>query len=318
MSIDVRKGVMKMIGKDCERCLNVVHRIINETRKQIHILGRRSDHRLEQIDHTHSVHVRAADGSPEGVPDGGHGCGSPHTHALDTYLTGRNDPAATNYRRADPGHTGPDHFDHVTDQLTYPIMEARGYPDDKHFSHQHIEQERLYEREHPEPAAEFSDPIWELGEEFRVDVNKFRHIQANMYTEIETFHNNYGSPWTEAYDLEFQIDQMKAYVDEYPELQWIGEKYTLLNLFQMILSTAIDAKWAVIYHQDWMQRAYDHEYNEGDPSVYWDHFEEEKTIGQVHQENESMEGRVNVRPPSLDSLSVPSLPKLPPMPTPPF
>ena len=88
-----------MYGKDVERVVEILNRLKDETSKQIEALSYESDFRINTIDHTHTVHVEAATGSPEGTPSGPHGHpDGTHVNIIDVLLTGRNDPAATDYR----------------------------------------------------------------------------------------------------------------------------------------------------------------------------------------------------------------------------
>lgn len=154
----------------------------------------------------------------------------------------------------------------------------------------------VYEREHPDPANQYVDPIVDIGKELQKDLEKMKDIEDNMYTEKETFNNNYGSPWKEIYILKEKIDIVEKYGKDFPELQWIGEKHTLMSLMHIVLSYTVDAKWAFIVYQDWMQRAYDHRFNNNEPAITWDKFKDQ-TIGQWEQEYDE---NVNIKKPSKD------------------
>ena len=98
------------------------------------------------------------------------------------------------------------------------------------------------------------------------------------------------------YNLKEKIGEIEAYADDYPNLQWLGEKHTLLGLMQVVLSYCIDAKWALIHFQDYIQRGYDYQFNDGIPSVRWSDFEKEPNPPQDHapgNRNDFREGRTD-------------------------
>ena len=278
-----------MYGKDIERILSVINQIKDETSIQIEELARVSDYRIDTIKHTHNVHVVNSTGSdgenngsnevpktsmtasphPDTPP--GHEHQIPeHKHKIDCKLTG-NSPT-----------DGKGKTNQVSDQLTY----SEDYSKDEHSSHEHTESGTIYEKEHPEDASSFTTSIVELGDTLQEDITKLEEIEADMYKPIEEFNNQYGSPWKEIYILKEKIDNMKTYAEEFPNLQWIGEKHSLLNLMRIVVPFAVDAKWALIHYHDWIQRAYDNKFNENKPSIAWNDFVHGKTIGNIHQDNE--------------------------------
>jgi len=275
-----------MMGSDLIRINNIINGIKDTTAKQISLLSMESGYRINTIDHVHTVIGESTDAEAnhrrEGTWKGEefifHKGSNPELYNEDILLTGRNDPPPTNYNYPDPGHTAPSHFFHVSDQLTYPV-EERGYLGDRHDHHPHMEAEMVYEREHPLSASNYATPIIELGVELGKDIEKIRVIQEKMYTDVNSFNTEYGSPWVEIYDLKDKIEQVKKYSNRFPELQWIGEKHSLLNLLQLVYTASVDTKWAMIYYHDWIQRGYDHLFNNDNPSIVWDDFTQGSTIG---------------------------------------
>lgn len=218
-------------------------------------MARESDYRIETIDHSHSAIVTNA---PHG-----HGDGS-HTHFVHACREPTNNS----------GNDGP-----VSRQLTYP----EEYSVDLHVTHPHVMHSIIYEREHRCPAAGYTPEIIRLLGELNKDIDCLREIDREQYNRPANFNNNYGSPWTEMYDLQFHIQQALQYAALYPQLQWIGEKQSFMHLLQLVVHTGMDAKFAIIYYHDWIQRAYDHMFNKDEPSIYWDHFKHGNTIGNVKQ-----------------------------------
>ena len=302
-----------LYGKDVERIIRTINTIKKTTTRQIELLAHESDYRLEMIHHTHSVHVRGFTGSTrEGVADALAGnlpgdleCPLPtlppppppeflpnpgepppiHVHMQDGLFSGRDHPPATGSTGIAPAHETDTHYDHVSDQLTYPVK-GRGYLGDEHESHPHMNPRSLYEMEHPVSAEEYVAPILAIGNSLNVDVGRLRRIENTNYVNINEFHNSIGSPWSEIYDLNERISTIREYAEKYPNLQWLGEKHSLLALMKEVSSYAVDAKWAIVHYHDWIQRAYDNTFNENEPSIYWDHFEYGNTIGNIHQEVE--------------------------------
>jgi len=262
-----------MMGPDLERITMVLSKLHDECCKQIHALARESDHRLETIDHSHNTYITG----------GAHGHGSgDHSHSV----PGIAGPT---------GATGGDGYG--SRQLTY----VSEYTNDKHGSHPHILPFNIYEREHPVAASTYVNPIVAIGVELGTDQKKMHHIESNQYTDRNTFNNSYGSPYEEVDQLKMNIDNLEAYANEYPDLQWIGEKQSLLHLIQVVLTMSVNAKWSIITYQDWMQGAYDQQFNDNVPSLTWDSFASAtgKTIGNV---NQVITGAVGLPPIIMDSF----------------
>lgn len=251
-----------MYGKDVERMLGTICQINNEAAKQIHLLAREADHRIIMIKHTHNVQVNNE------TPDASHG------HPTGDHI--HNFPLQGNSPTGGVGAVG-----RISDQLTYP----EDYTEDKHGHHLHIDDSTIMEKEEPISASAFTAPIAALGTSFgATDGPKMKEIDSDNYQSVGSFNNSYGSPWTEIYDLQDKIAQMEAYAAEFPTLQWVGEKHSLLALIQLVYTCSVDAKWALLMYHNWIQQAYDHCYNGDDPSVTWEHFKHGKTAGNVSQE----------------------------------
>lgn len=256
-----------MNGVDIERINATINDIKDEASTQIFNLCKASNYRLETINHTHNVIVESSDGAH------GHGSGAHHHYFT---LQGNN---PTN---------GSGLVNHVTDQLTYPVE----YKDDTHPTHKHIEHSIIYEREHIEMAVTYASTIIAMGVMLGDDVNKMEEIKNNMYTDVETFNNSYGSPWKEVNILKSKIDELEDYVVNHPILQWQSEKFALINILQIILSYAVDAKTSISSNQDYIQRGYDHQFNKDISSISWDDFEKGGTIGNRDQ---NTPGSVNLQ-----------------------
>lgn len=247
-----------ILGLDVERIMAVLNDLKDEASTQILNLCKNSDYRMETISHSHNVRVESSDGAH------GHGSGA---HHHDFMLTG-NSPTG-----------GQGLIGHVSDQLTYPDE----YTDDANPDHQHLEPSIIYEREHIELTLPYVSSLISMGVVLGDDAGKMQQIADNMYTDTETFNNSYGSPWKEVNMLKEKIDNLEAYANDHSTLQWLGEKFALINLIQLIVQYAIDAKWAITHYQDYMQRAYDSQFNNNSSSMSWDDMEKGATIGNRDQ-----------------------------------
>lgn len=247
-----------MQGIDIERVMAVLNNLKDEASTQILNLSRLSDYRMETINHSHNVVVESSDGEHS------HGSGAHHHNFT---LTGHSPTGGQ-------GLTS-----HVSDQLTYPDE----YEDDVNPDHKHIEPSIVYEREHIELSITYVSSIVSMGVVLGDDAGKMQQIADNMYTDTETFNNSYGSPWKEIDMLKQKIDDLETYANEHSTLQWIGEKFALINLMQLIVSYAIDAKWAITNYQDYMQRGYDSQFNGNTQSIAWEDKEKGATTGNRDQ-----------------------------------
>lgn len=249
-----------MLGKDIERLTNILTEIKRTTALSIHMLGRMSDPRLETIKHTHNVFVNnEAPNAPHGHPSG--------AHIHNFWLQGNRPTDGRGY------------VNKISTQLTWP----EDYTEDEHYQHLHNWKSIVWEKEHPVTAHDYTNPIRDIRiKHLSPENRKLEKIERDNYEQVESFNNEIGSPWTEMYELEEKIIEMEEYANDYPNLQWLGEKHTLLGLMQVVLSYCIDAKWALIHYQDYVQRGYDYQFNEGIPSIRWSDFEKEPNPPQDH------------------------------------
>jgi hypothetical protein len=139
------------------------------------------------------------------------------------------------------------------------------------------------------PTFEYKNPCWRrpafntLADELQKELCQFKVLQRHQYVGVEQFNNNYGSPWTEMYNLKKKMNIALKYANDFPELQWIGEKHTLMSLLQIVLTYAVEAKYAITIYHNWIQQAYDHKFNSNEPSVTWEDFVHGETIGEINQ-----------------------------------
>lgn len=119
------------------------------------------------------------------------------------------------------------------------------------------------------------------------DVGKMNSIKSSLYTGYKSFNNSVGSPWDELDKLQQAINNGNAYEGAHAPFNYVGEKAGMLAELNMIMSAAVDAKWALVIYHDYIQRAYDYKYNGKEPSIVFDReIGGKKTLGNVDQEYE--------------------------------
>lgn len=247
--------MITIYGKDIERLIGIIGTINNEAAKQIELLSYDSDYRIKTINHTHNIHIGDSTESAGGDFS--------HTHEIDLNVTGGNATGAT-------GRTG-----YVSNQLTYPDEYLK---DDQG---ENISPYIIYEDESPKTSDSYVNLLIELGGKLQNDISNIQRIEGKLYVKANKVHNSYGSPFTEIYDLKKKIDLCKNYSDQHSHLQWLGEKHVLLNFLQMVLTTSVDAKFAVIMYHDYLQRGYDANVNGKKSSITWDDFNDGKSDGNI-------------------------------------
>lgn len=127
--------------------------------------------------------------------------------------------------------------------------------------------EHTDEKEVPQAAASFVEPIVSCMNAMNSDCGKMDSLKSNMYTSASSFNNSYGSPWEELTCLQNAVKSASNFANAHSVLKYVGEKAALLGLINKVLSTAIDARWALMHFHDYVQRGFDCEYNGKNPSV---------------------------------------------------
>jgi hypothetical protein len=252
-------------GGDVERIVNGLGGLHSELSKQLKALAKQADYRIETIEHSHNATVQH-------VADGG------HSHPGDSYQIhqhGAHQVAASGGATGATGSNG-----NIGKQLTY----AGEYSADSHPDHPHTESSVIYERAHPAPAAGFISSIETKYSAVKGETGKMSSIKGAMKTpDGNKHHNSIGSPFQEMEELDEAFNDVKEYAGAHAQLQWIGEKHALLALMNSLASAVVNAKYAVIHYQDYLQRGYDEVHNGGKQSVQFDDFIHGKTVGNVVQ-----------------------------------
>lgn len=129
------------------------------------------------------------------------------------------------------------------------------------------------------------------------DTGKVAAIGSDNYVGTTSYNNSTGSPWTEMAKLQEAVAQGAAYSGAHAPFNYVGEKAGMLALLNMIMSAAVDAKWAIITYHDYLQRGYDNKYNGNEPSVTFQVGLNRESVGNVDQDYEE---NVNIPRPSAD------------------
>lgn len=123
------------------------------------------------------------------------------------------------------------------------------------------------------------------------DVGKMNQLGNGLYTSTNSFNNSCGSPWAEISALNDVLTSLNG------SITYMGDRINALAQLQIAYGRAIDAKWAIIYYHDYIQRGYDHKYNNNDPSITFKAGLHRNTIGNVTQDYDT---NVNIKQPSID------------------
>jgi hypothetical protein len=140
------------------------------------------------------------------------------------------------------------------------------------------------ETEVPVSSYKFISPIRKAMDSIKEDYIKMNELAEGLYINISKFNNKYGSPWTELNKLEESIKDAEAFASKHSILNWVGEKSGLLGLLNKILTLSIDSKWTLVYYHDYIQRGYDNQYNNNDPTIRFTSGIEKQSIGTVKHE----------------------------------
>lgn len=146
------------------------------------------------------------------------------------------------------------------------------------------------------PAGNVTSSIKSAVDCISGDCGKMNSLSNGLYTNSSSFNNGYGSPWTELNKLTEAIDNAVSF-ESSNGTDYVGNKAALLSMINIVISYAVDAKWAIIYYHDYIQRGYDNKYNGNEPSIKFTTGIEKETVGNVNQE---FEENVHIKKPSID------------------
>lgn len=130
------------------------------------------------------------------------------------------------------------------------------------------------------------------------DCKKMDYLNDGLYISTSNFNNQIASPWIELKKLENAVAAGAAYSAAHAPFNYVGEKAGMLALLNMIMTAAVDTKWAMTVYHDYIQRGYDNQFNDNVPSVKFPAgISKDRSTGNVVQE---FYENVNVQAPSID------------------
>lgn len=165
--------------------------------------------------------------------------------------------------------------------------------------HNHGEEGSItkFEFKEKEDEIDISDLISEIDGSisgFNKDMKILSSLEEGLYTDKTSFNNSNGSPWSEIHRMEKSIKQLKNLVSPG---KYNGGKTGLIALMSVALASCIDAKWALIMYNDYIQRGFDAKENDKKPSITHKGSDKKETIGNIKQD---FDENVNIPKESLD------------------
>ena len=153
---------------------------------------------------------------------------------------------------------------------------------------------QLSEQEINEVSSSYIQALLSLSA-LSLDVDKINTLANDSYFDIKSFNNSCGSPWTEINRLKNVMDKLHDVAKNLIKYQ--SQKSGLLGLLNLVMSCAIDAKWALITYNDYIQRGYDNKFNDKRPSITFKRSIGEESTGNL---NQNFDENVNIEPESID------------------
>ena len=129
-----------------------------------------------------------------------------------------------------------------------------------------------------------------MKDQLQEDAKNLDSITQDMYTDKNTFNNTYGSPFQEVTNLMNKLNDIKTYTETLSILQWQSQKLVLMNLLQVVVSYAVEAKCALMVNHDFAQRGYDDKFNDKRSSIAWESFDSGATDGNSQDNSRTKTG----------------------------
>lgn len=124
---------------------------------------------------------------------------------------------------------------------------------------------------------------------------KMNSLNDDLYTSSSSFNNSHGSPWSE---FNRMIQACNDTIPYMGNLGYIGEKSALADISAHAMQRSIDAKYAIIIYHDYLQRGFDKNYHDNQPSITTKkNVNDQQTFGNVKQQYND---NVNLKEPSID------------------
>lgn len=172
----------------------------------------------------------------------------------------------------------------VISNLNAPPVKVKA--DHSHDEHGNVSRAEFIEKESKIPMAGPLEKVINTLEDLADDLSKLNLLEEGLYTSTKSFNNSIGSPWTEVKRLKNNIDKVSNYAGE----DYIGDRNVVISLLSAVISSTVDAKWAIIFYHDYLQRGFDNIFNDNNPSIAFrknyktDDLDIKKTLGNRNQE----------------------------------
>lgn len=155
----------------------------------------------------------------------------------------------------------------------------------------------VHDVSHDEILVSMASPVSGISSAFnsmKVQCEQAQSLGNKLFTDVSSFNNSAGSPWTEIDNMMNGINMILSYKQS---LKYIGEKSAMMGLLNMGLSLCVDTKYALLLYHDYLQRGYDYEYHDKTQQVVHKGINGKYTTGNIDQD---FGENVNTPRPSYD------------------
>ena len=138
-----------------------------------------------------------------------------------------------------------------------------------------------------EKPVSVDDPIKSIKTKYnslKSDIDKIIKMGSSLYVKKEEFNNSIGSPFKEFKQLQDVVEDVIEYSDNNSPYKWLSQKASMLALLNTIIHYCNDCKYAITIYSDYVQRGYDHKYNDDTPSLTWKYSLDDNTMGNLFQD----------------------------------
>jgi hypothetical protein len=143
---------------------------------------------------------------------------------------------------------------------------------------------KVDEKEKTASSSSYFSAVQSAISESNTVIGQMKTLGSQMYvSEPEGFNNSYGSPWKEINRLSSILTSVETYANAHSTMKHVGEKAGLIGLMSMAASACVDAKWALITYNDYVQRGFDTKYNNNTPSITFARTKNRRTTGNITQ-----------------------------------
>lgn len=154
---------------------------------------------------------------------------------------------------------------------------------------------QLKEKELDEESVEDLQSALSMVGELSADFGKMGSLEKDLYSGTTNFNNSYGSPWTELNKLNESITALQGVMAT--PIKFTSQKVALIAVMSAVMGRTVDAKWAIITYNDYIQRGFDKMYNDRNPSITTKRTINKLSVGNLEQQ---FDENVNIPEESID------------------